>query len=314
VAVVVVGYTKADEGEFIGAEGTSHLVALMPGPDDPAEVAAFEARVAADPWPDPPTDAVGPADSGGNATGGDRRSLRLHDHDEELLAAVAAANPRTIAVLVGGSAVVVEGWRASVPAIVQAWYGGMEGGHGLADVLLGRVDATGRLPFSVPTDEGHLPPFDPDADAVTYDAWHGYWRLERDAHAPRFPFGFGLSYTTWDVELVESGWDEDLDDRAGTWDQRVAVTNTGRRDGATVVQVYARRPGRAQRRLVGFARVELGAGQRAEVDIPISTQSLAVREAGRWVLPEGTYELSVGLHAGHVADAVTARVRATVRG
>jgi beta-glucosidase-like glycosyl hydrolase len=309
VAVVVVGYTKADEGEFIGAEGTTHLVALMPGPDDPVEAEAFAARVAQDPWPEPPTDAVGPADSGGFATGGDRRSLRLAEHDEALLATVAAANPRTIAVLVGGSAVMVEPWRAAVPAIVQAWYSGMEGGHALAEVLFGRVDATGRLPFSVPTDEAHLPPFDPDADAVTYDAWHGYWRLERDGHAPRYPFGFGLSYTTWEVELVESDWDGDLDDRDGAWDQRVAVTNTGARDGATVVQIYARRPGRPQRRLVGFARVELAAGQRAEVEVPISTQSLAVRAGGRWVLPEGSYELSVGLHAGDVADAAMARVR-----
>jgi beta-glucosidase-like glycosyl hydrolase len=314
VAVVIVGCTKADEGEFIGAEGTSHLVALMPGPDDPAAAEAFAARVAQDPWPDPPADAVGPLDSGGFATGGDRRSLRLHDHDEALLAAVAAGNPRTVAVLVGGSAFVVEAWRTAVPAIVQAWYSGMEGGHALADVLLGVVDAAGRLPFSVPTDEAHLPPFDPDADAVTYDRWHGYWRLERDGHPPRFPFGFGLSYTTWDVALVEPDDVAAGDGADGTWDQRVAVANTGERDGATVVQVYARRPGRRERRLVGFRRVALAAGQRTEVVVPVATHSLAVREGGRWILPEGTYELSVGQHAADVADAVTARVRATVRG
>jgi beta-glucosidase len=312
VAVVVVGYTKADEGEFIGADGTQHLIALMPGPDDEDEVAEFAARVADDPFGAPPPGAVQPDDTGGFATGGDRRSLRLHERDEELILAVAAANPRTVVVLVAGSAVVVEGWHRQVAALAQLWYSGMEGGHALADVLLGRADASGRLPFSVPTDESHLPPFDPDADAATYDAWHGYWRLERDGRAPAYPFGFGLSYTSWDVALVEPGWDDDEPD--GTWDQRVEVRNTGPRDGATVVQLYARRPGRPQRRLVSFARVELPAGAATEVTLPVATHSLAVRDHSEWVLREGSYELSVGLHAGDEADVLTARVRATVRG
>ncbi len=117
--------------------------------------------------------------------------------DVALIRAVAEANPRTIVAIVAGSAVVMSEWDHTVPAIVQSWYAGMEGGHGLADVLLGRVDATGRLPFSVPVTEAHLPPFDRDADSFTYDQWHGWWHLAREGHEPAYPFGFGLSYTTF---------------------------------------------------------------------------------------------------------------------
>ena len=88
----------------------------------------------------------------------------------DLIRAVAAANPRTVVAMVAGSAVVISEWDRSVPAIVQSWYSGMEGGHGLADVLLGKVDASGRLPFSVPRTESDLPAFDPDAETFTYDA------------------------------------------------------------------------------------------------------------------------------------------------
>ncbi len=134
---------------------------------------------------------------GGFALGGDRSSLRLHDAHVALIRAVADANPRTVVAVVAGSAVVMSEWDDTVPAIVQSWYAGMEGGHGLADVLLGRVDAMGRLPFSVPVTEAHLPPFDRDADSFTYDRWHGWWHLGQEGNDPAYPFGFGLSYTTF---------------------------------------------------------------------------------------------------------------------
>ena len=110
------------------------------------------------------------SDALGFSNGGDREQLTLHDADEALIDAVAAANARTVVCLVAGSAVLTETWRHRVPAVAQVWYSGMQGGHGIADVLTGAVDATGRLPFTVPTDADHLPPFDRDADAVTYDA------------------------------------------------------------------------------------------------------------------------------------------------
>jgi beta-glucosidase len=300
LAVVVVGYTRADEGEYIGDSGTAHLRALLPGPDEPDVVAAFEARLGSDPVL--VEGSVPTGDAMGFSTGGDRERLTLHDADEALIDAVAAANPRTVVCLVAGSAVLAEGWRHRVPALAQVWYSGMQGGHGIADVLTGAVDATGRLPFTVPTDGDHLPPFDRDADAVTYDGWHGYWRLARDRHEPAFPFGFGLSYTSWRPGATT------LDDEGDDLVVRTELTNTGARDSADVVQVYAGRPAdrtRPARRLVGFARVEVAAGDTAEVVLRIPWSRLAVRDpqARAWALPAGTYVLTVGRHSADL-DAV----------
>jgi hypothetical protein len=228
----------------------------------------------------------------------DRRDLELPPDHEALVLAVLAAQPRTVVALVGGSAVVMEQWRRHAPAIAQVWYSGMEGGHGVADVLVGRVDATGRLPFTIPTDPGHLPPFDRDAVAVTYDGWHGYWRLVRDRHDPAYPFGYGLSYTAW--ELGPATVDDDGDELV----VRTEVRNLGSRDGTDVVQVYGGRPAddrRPPRRLVAFTRVAVPAGERHPVELRIPWSRLAVRDADThtWVLPPGTYALEVARHANH---------------
>jgi beta-glucosidase len=299
VAVVVVGYTRADEGEFIGSEGTSHLGALMPGPDDPELAARFNAWVAAEPGADPPDGVV--AEAGGFSTGGDRSSLRLHPEDEELVLAVAAANPRTVVAIVAGSAVLIDAWADAVPAVLQAWYSGMEGGHALADVLLGRVDASGRLPFSVPTDAEHLPPFDRDAERIVYDGWHGWWLLERDDHPPAFPFGFGLSYTTFELGPFTVAEDEGGLRVSGT------IYNTGYRDGTDVVQVYGGRDG-ARRRLLGFARVQVSAGAAIPVDVRIPHDRLARRDtrSHRWTGPSGRHVLHVARHAADPAPQVLA--------
>ncbi len=291
-AVVVVGYTADDEGEYIGEFGTSHLTDLFPGPDDPALAERFTASVAADPGPEAP-EGVGRRNSGvGFAVGGDRTSLRLHEADEALVRAVAAANPRTVVAVVAGSAVLMGPWIDAVPAVVQAWYGGMEGGAALADVLLGVAAPTGRLPFTVPTDESHLPPFDREADRATYDAWHGWWRLERDGHEPAFPFGFGLTYT----DFVLGTWS--LEHGADELVLRGTVANTGARDGADVVQAYGGRRG-GRRRLVGFARVDVAAGAESAVELRVPLERLAVRDPATraWAVEPGRYELRVARSA-----------------
>jgi beta-glucosidase len=294
VAVVVVGYTRLDEGEFIGDTGTADLIGLFPGEDDPALVERFTEEIAAGRSIEPPAH-VGPrAEGGGFAVGGDRRSLHLHDVDVALIRAAAAANPRTVVALVAGSAVVISEWDDAVPAVVQSWYSGMEGGHGLADVLLGRVDATGRLPFSVPRNEADLPGFAPEADAFVYDAWHGYWHLARHGVAPAYPFGFGLSYTSFTLEKAEAAL------VGGELRVTVTVRNAGRRPGTDVVQVYASRRGSSRpSRLVGFARIELAAGRTAAVDLAICAAGLAERDVAShsMVVRAGLYDLRVARHA-----------------
>ncbi len=299
VAIVVVGYTKADEGEYIGTDGTAHLTGLMPGADDPDLAAAFAASVAGDtndfrptPQPGDDGDEAGSESSLGFADGGDRTSLRLDPRDEELILAVAAANPRTVVVIVAGSAVMIERWSDDVPAVVQSWYAGMEGGHALADVLLGQAEPTGRLPFSVPTDAGHLPPFDRDATAVTYDAWHGYWRLARDGHRAAYPFGFGLSYT----DLVIPAAGASVDGNEIVVD--AAVSNRGGRPGVEVVQVYVGADG-APSRLAAFARVPLPAGGQERVEVRIPVSRLARRDVSThsWRPATGPHHVTVARHA-----------------
>jgi beta-glucosidase len=293
-ALVVVGYTRLDEGEFIGEFATSHLTDLFPGEDDPDLVERFTAEIATERTIQPPDHVAAPEGGVGFAVGGDRRSLRLHDDDVALIRSVAGANPRTVVAVVAGSAVVVSEWDSSVPAIVQAWYSGMEGGHGLADVLLGRVDAGGRLPFSVPVDPSDLPEFDPDATGFTYDSWHGYWHLARHGTAPAYPFGFGLSYTGFRLESASVAVAGDAV-RVGA-----TVRNVGPRPGTDVVQVYATRTGSSRpERLVGFSRLEIGTGESATAEIEVPVSTLAERDTGRhaMVVRPGAYRIRVARDA-----------------
>jgi beta-glucosidase len=221
----------------------------------------------------------------GLAEGGDRTRLTLADRDEELIRAVAARHPRTVVVLIGGSAVLMESWRARVPAILLAWYPGMAGGHAIADVLTGAAEPGGRLPVAIPTSAAHLPPFDATADRVVYDAWWGQRKLDRDGHPAAFPFGFGLGYTTWEMELLTEAGET----------ATVRVVNTGARAGSTVVQVYAVDEAAERRvpQLVGFRRVELPAGAAATVEVPLDRTPTRERDPvtrawgprpGRWRL------------------------------
>jgi beta-glucosidase len=226
--------------------------------------------------------------------GGDRGSLRLRAADEALIETVVAANPRTVVVLIGGSAFIIERWRRRVPAIVMAWYPGMEGGHAVARVLAGLVNPSGRLPMTWPRDDDQLPPFARWTRHVTYGPLHGYRLAEADGHEPAFWFGFGLSYTTFALgeAVVEP------DGEALT--VRVPVRNTGARAGATVVQLYAaERLGsdvEPRRTLCAFARVELAAGAADDVALALSAETVRTMR----VHAEGELRLWTGTSADPV--------------
>ncbi len=183
VAIVIAGYTAEDEGEGFGGDFPPPEVRPLLPPVPPDHAARLEAALAQ----------LGTDDSA-VGRGGDRRSLTLRTEDEDLILAVAAANPRTIVALECGSAVIMERWRRRVAAILVLWYPGMEGGHALADIVLGRARPTGRLPFAIPADAAHLPPFDPDAGTAHYGALHGQALLDHLGVEAAFPFGHGLTY------------------------------------------------------------------------------------------------------------------------
>ncbi len=293
VAVVVVGYTHLDGGEYIGATDPS-LPAMFPEEDESEVVARFEASLAdLPPTTKPPR--IGSRE-GGFSQGGDRASLRLPDADVALIRAVAGANPRPVVAIQAGSAVVVTEWVEDVPAVVQAWYGGCQAGPSLADVLFGHLTPSARLPFSVPGDEADLPPFDRDATKFRYDRWHGWRHLARTGRKPAFPFGFGLSYTTFSLADVAISAK-----RGESVVARGTVRNTGERDGAEVVQVYAELPDvDAPDRLVGFARVEVPAGGAAPFEIVVPVDRLETRDAQRhgWRAATGRHWFTVARFAG----------------
>jgi beta-glucosidase len=318
VAVVVVGYTYRDEGEFLTPPDFSPFAHGIPAPGplrrlfaprwmrplwsrSVALLAKLGARRSA-------------AGEFGLGMGGDRTSLTLSATDEALIRAVAGANPRTIVCVMGGSAVIMESWRASVPAILMLWYPGMEGGHALADVLLGKAAPSGRLPFVIPADPAHLPHFDRNARSITYDLWHGYRKLDADGAAPAFPFGFGLSYTQFEYRSARV--DRDEVGAADTVTVSVEVENTGARDADEVVQLYAEAIGsaieRAPRELRGFTRIPVPAGTTRIAQIPLAVRSLAYFDEARddFTVEPIAYDL---IAARHERDADVPRVRIRVR-
>ncbi len=230
--------------------------------------------------------------------GGDRRSLTLHPHDEALIQAVAAANPRIVVILMGGGPIITEAWRERIPAILMAWYPGMEGGHAIADVLFGQVNPSAKLPCSFPRSENQLPFFKSKIDKIEYDLFHGYRLMDRNGEQAAFPFGFGLSYTHFDyrdlrVESDEIGSKENLQ-------VSVLVTNSGTRAGDEVVQLYAgcldSRVVRAVRELKGFARISLNPGETKLVSFTLPASSMAYYYPAQrsWIVEPASYRLEVG--------------------
>src|SRR6185436_6622327 len=167
--------------------------------------------------------------------GGDRKTLALKPEDQALVRAVAAENAKTVVVLIGGGAITVEEWHEAAAGIVMAFYPGEQGGNALARVLLGQVSPTGKLPFTVPKSGADLPPFDNQSASVSYGPLHGYTLLDARGLEPRYPFGFGLSYTTY--RYAHLSLDTPAIPADGVIHASVDVTNTGSRSGEEIVQL-----------------------------------------------------------------------------
>jgi beta-glucosidase len=314
VAVVVVGYTYRDEGEFLAPPDFTPFAEGIPKPGPLRWL--FAPRFLRPLWGKLFTWATRlgtPRRSGfGHGLGGDRASLSLSAEVEALVHAVAEANPRTVVVVMAGSAVIMEAWRERVPGIVMLWYPGMEGGHALADILLGKVAPSGRMPFATPTSPDHLPHFDRDAREITYDLWHGYRKLDRDGVQAAFPFGFGLSYTGF--EFASARVDREAIGPDEIVDLHVTVRNTGAHDADCVVQIYATAEEsaveRAPKTLVAFSRVPVAAHAARDATLPIRARDLAHFDETRddFTVEPIAYTLRVAQHADD-RDAIPVRIR-----
>jgi beta-glucosidase len=237
---------------------------------------------------------------GGGGPTGDRITLDLDAEQEELITAVAALNPRTIVVLEAGSAVTMR-WVDDVPAILLAWYPGQMGGQAIAEVLFGDVNPSGRLPLTFPRVEADLPKFDNLHAAVRYGYFHGYRWLDRRRVAPLFPFGYGLSYTTFRYSnLVLS---RPTIGPYGRLRVTVDVTNTGAVAGDEVVQLYVgtgpSQVVRPVRDLRDFARVHLEPGPTRAVPLEVRATDLAYWDvtANAWRVEPTRYRVEVGSSA-----------------
>ncbi len=246
---------------------------------------------------------------GDHETEGRDHSLTLAENQDQLVEAVAAANPRTVVVLKTGSAVLMP-WVDRVPAILEAWYPGEDDGNAVAAVLFGKVDPSGRLPLTFPKRLADLPANTPEQYPGVDSAVHysegifvGYRHFDEDNIKPLFPFGFGLSYTTFaykDLSVtpdVRSFKDNSKQAVTVTLD----VTNTGKRAGKEVVELYLGIPSTSAipqppKELKAFAKVALKPGETRHVLLKLDGHSLACWDTGlhSWTILPGTYRVMVG--------------------
>lgn len=221
--------------------------------------------------------------------------------------AVSAANPRTVVVVNAGAPILLP-WASEVPALLWHWLPGQEAGHALADVLLGRAEPSGRLPWTLPARAADVPV--PDAvpldGVVDYrEGLHiGHRGYDHAGTEPAFPFGHGLGWTTWSyarVEAPEPSVPVPPSCPAGGDGPPVMVTltNTGSRPGREVVQAYLETPavpGDPLRVLAGFAVAEIAAGNTATITVAVPWRAFHHRDeaAGRWRPRTGRHRLRIG--------------------
>lgn len=231
--------------------------------------------------------------------GFDRQHLELPAEQTTLLDAVLAVNQRVIVVLSNGGVVRVSGWQDLVPGLIEGWLLGQAGGGALADVLFGAVNPSGRLAETIPIKLSDTPAyldFPSHFGKIRYGEgiFVGYRYYDARDVPVSFPFGHGLSYTTFDYDSATA---QLIGDEVRV---RVRVTNSGDRDGREVVQVYAGLPGsaisRPPRQLVGFTITELAAGTSAEVQVIIPRSEFAYYHptAAHWVVEDGRYRIEIG--------------------
>lgn len=221
----------------------------------------------------------------------DRAMLQLPGHQEELIKQVAATGKPVVVVLVGGSAITMNNWIEEVHGIVDVWYPGEEGGHALAQILFGDYNPAGRLPITFPVHEAQLPLVYNHKPTGRGDDYNNLSGL------PLFPFGFGLSYTTFAYRNLKLEKSEIESDESTTLS--LSITNTGTRDGDEVVQLYLKdvlaSVARPVLELKGFQRITLKAGETKNLTFTITPEMLKMLNANmEWVVEPGNFELLIG--------------------
>jgi beta-glucosidase len=243
---------------------------------------------------------------------GSDRTFGLPPGQDELIREMTVANRNTVVVITSGGSVDTNGWLDRVPALVQAWYPGQEGGTALAQILFGDVNPSGRLPISFerrwqdnPVHDSYYP--EPATNRIVYKegVFVGYRGYERNGTPPLFPFGHGLSYTTfkYDNLTIKPATDQSSGAR---YEVSFSVQNTGERAGAEVAQVYvsSKQPKtpRPVKELKGFVKVNLGPGEARRVSVTLDERALSYYDvnAKKWHAVSGAYEVLVGRSSAQI--------------
>jgi beta-glucosidase len=246
--------------------------------------------------------------SAGQSEGADRPNLELPGNQDKLISTVAAANHNTVVVLNTGGPVLMP-WINQVRAVVEAWYPGQEDGNAIAAILFGDVSPSGKLPLTFPRTAAEVPTSTPrqwpgvnGRSDYSEKLDVGYRWYDATGAQPLFPFGYGLSYTTFQLSHLAltprklAGIPRPSDSRVTA---SVTVTNTGRRGGAAVIEAYVHQPpdnGEPPRQLCGFTKVSLKPGETKRVTLSLSARAFSMYNQAlhRWTSPPGIYRILVG--------------------
>ena len=250
----------------------------------------------------------------------DRLNMDIPYGQVELIQEVVKANPRTIVVMIAGSPLNMAAVDICSPAIVWAWFNGMEGGNALVDVLSGKVNPSGKMPFTTPVSLDQSPAHAlgnfPGRDLkVNYeeDILVGYRWFDTKGLPVVYPFGYGLSYTTFDYSNLNT--DKETYDQADTIQATFTLTNTGDREGAEVAQLYVSDPVcsvmRPVKELKGFKKVFLkpGESRRITLDIPVSSLAFYSEAQRQFVVEPGEFILQLGASASDIKQRISVEVK-----
>ena len=244
------------------------------------------------------------ADNAYDAEDIDKPDMKMPFGQDELLAAVLKANPKTVVVLMGGGAIDMNNWLSQTPAVLQAWYPGLEGGNALAKILFGEVNPSGKLPMTFPKKIEDNPsyalgeyPGDTTKELIVHyydDIYVGYRYYDTWKVTPQFAFGHGLSYTHFeysDLKLTATGKNVTAS---------FTIKNTGKVAGAEIAQLYVHQQKsllpRPEKELKGFDKIPLAAGEQKTVTITLNEDAFSYFNDAKneWVMDGGAYDILVG--------------------
>tara|TARA_Y100000996_G_scaffold407537_1_gene385252 strand:- start:1112 stop:3358 length:2247 start_codon:yes stop_codon:yes gene_type:complete len=265
--ILVVGYTYEDEGEYVMSRGQM--------------LKSAEAKELV----------------GIKGIGGDRLSLRLNNDDENLIKTLSKINENIVVVYVGGSGINMDNWIDDIPAVLFSWYSGMEGGNALANILYGKANPSGKLPFSIAKNDSDYPYFNPYTDTITYGYYHGYTLFEKFNKEILFPFGYGLSYSDFKIDnfrLIENNSNNNK------IEFKVDIENISKIYGNEVIQLYVgfenSKINRPLKLLRDFKKVGLKPGEKKTIILKIFKNDLAYfnEQNKEWEIENLNYNFYVG--------------------